>query len=266
MIASLLLQQSYYGKLDLIKQSTFCYFIVIFPLVSQLKVFAMLRSYHIVLLAALSVAIVLYYFNDHGMLAGAVGIPAEPGNDFFEKLLENTKSTVIELNAVVARRAPLAFSRAFYVDLPILLCFFPIGPSLLKRFAVAVVFYEVRQDFKAMWVYYGNPEAASGFAAGIAGGVVKYGMLGLDETVGSFATGFYEMCGSWEECYMDPATMVRVIMVIEPLDAFLQASMGRTPGVSPLQGLINGIKIGVFVIATTYTFLLPALETAGVQM
>ena len=224
----------------------------------------MLRSYHVVTLTMLALVMVIYSFHQHNMFAGCFGIPNpnESQSGITQNFLDTTKSTVTEINAVVARRAPLAFSRAFYVDLPILLSFFPVGPSLFKRLAVAVLFYEIRQDTKAIWLAYGLEEVPASIAAGIAGGVVKNSMLGMDETIGSFSTITYEVCGCFEWCYNDPFINTRLILVVEILDAMSHAYLQGTATVA--SGAYTGLKIGALAAANTYTFLLPALEAAKV--
>jgi hypothetical protein len=217
----------------------------------------MLKSVHIVLLLAIVATLVAHWlmYSLEDSMAPYCGAGLT-----ISSIIRFTGSSIRMAHQAFMSRVRLSFAKAMYVDFPILLTMMPFQNSI-PFVAVATLFQEIRLSGKAVLMQMGFDQTVAAVGAGVAGGVVKYSILGLNPVVGAVATAAYEVCGNYKSCADNPFVNIPVIFSIETFDQTVHGVL-RTGGLN-WAAVSFGIKLGMYCVITCYGMLVPAMATTA---
>ena len=218
-----------------------------------------IKNVHVVLLLAAITAFALYFFcisQEQQFPADSIGLIVNVSS-----IIKGVSSMVRAAHISFMSSVRLSFAKAMYVDFPILLSLMSFEKSV-PLVGIATLFQEIRISGKQYLMSVGFDQNVAAVSAGIAGGVVKYSIVGLNPIIGSVATVAYELCGNFESCYNNPAVNVPVVLAIETFDQTAHGFL-KTGGIS-METVQFGIWLGSYVVFTAYGFLTPAMNAVFV--
>jgi hypothetical protein len=217
----------------------------------------LLRSVHIVLLLAIVATLVAHWlvYSLEDTMAPYCGAGLT-----ISSIIRFTGSSIRMVHQAFMSRVRLSFAKAMYLDFPVLLTMMPFKRTMW-RVLISTLFQEIRITGRQYLLNRGLGLNMSALAAGVAGGVFKYSIVGSSPLVGSISTAAYEVCSNYKSCSGTPFASIVFMMVVETLEQMAHGLV-RTGRLS--EDTVNyGILMGVYSVITYYGLLVPAVAAVS---